>query len=165
MKRCKHRLVIPRGQSAFYFLVDDDGKTIINEWSVRELSQIKDKAGYHRVWSTSPSKERGTFLVHRLVALTFLGCPEGYEKMDVNHIDGDKSNNHYSNLEWVTHHENLKHAGRTGLFSGLRSERKPERNKAIRASYKADKCSYKKLGARFGISGTAARNVIRREKK
>lgn len=48
------------------------------------------------------------YLIHRLVYETFKGeIPEGLE---INHIDGNKSNNHLSNLEMVTAHENMLHA-------------------------------------------------------
>lgn len=56
---------------------------------------------------------RETISVHRLVATYFVEKPEG--KNVVNHIDGNKSNNIYSNLEWVTYAENNAHALETGL--------------------------------------------------
>lgn len=63
--------------------------------------------------------------IHRLVAEYFLQNIEN--KPTVNHKDGDKSNNHYSNLEWCTHSENTIHAFNTDLMK------------------KGQDCSYSKL--------------------
>lgn len=56
--------------------------------------------------------------VHRLVALAFIPNPQN--KSQVNHCDGDKSNNAVWNLEWVTASENHKHGWDTGLFESKR---------------------------------------------
>lgn len=55
------------------------------------------------------------YLVHRLVALTFLDNAD--KKPQVNHIDGNKLNNALSNLEWVTRSENQIHSIKYGLRS------------------------------------------------
>jgi hypothetical protein len=51
--------------------------------------------------------------IHRLVAQAFVANPNGYNV--VNHLDGDKTNNAASNLEWTTSHGNNQHAWDTGL--------------------------------------------------
>ena len=58
--------------------------------------------------------------VHQLVAAMFIGpCPAGKE---LNHKDGVKTNNHVSNLEYVTHTENQHHASVMGLYVSQEGE-------------------------------------------
>lgn len=68
--------------------------------------------GYKLVLLSKENIEKG-FLVHRLVAIHFI--PNIENKPEVNHKDGDKLNNHFSNLEWVTRSENEQHSYDNGL--------------------------------------------------
>lgn len=66
------------------------------------LCQLNDKFGNIK-----------RFLIHRLVALYFVPNPRGLN--EVNHIDGNKNNNRWDNLEWCTRQENMRHAFDMGL--------------------------------------------------
>ena len=68
------------------------------------LTQHPDPKGYWKV-TTSFDCRRVTLKVHRLVAMAFLQNHEN--KPQVDHIDGDKSNNRADNLRWVTNRENF----------------------------------------------------------
>ena len=75
------------------------------------LKTVTDKLGYKRVCLCKD----GTairHLVHRVVASAFI---PGYGR-DVNHINGNTSDNRVSNLEWCSHQENMKKAAETGLI-------------------------------------------------
>jgi hypothetical protein len=76
------------------------------------LKQHKDRHGYLYVTLCVNGKPAKKY-VHRLVADTFI--VGGSDLLQVNHIDGVKSNNVYLNLEWVTAKENIRHAFNTGL--------------------------------------------------
>ncbi len=77
--------------------------------------------GYLTVCLTINRKQTN-YKIHRLVALAFLENPEN--KPQVNHIDGIKTNNNISNLEFVTPSENIVHAHATGLSSANITNRK-----------------------------------------
>lgn len=68
------------------------------------------------------SKDGKTFtkLVHILTAEAFV--PNVEVKPNVNHMDGNKLNNHFKNLSWVTHSENIQHAYDTGLIKKMKSK-------------------------------------------
>ena len=81
--------------------------------SRRYITPVTKKTGYQEILLTSRDGNHHTKLIHRLVAECFCTKREGAN--EVNHINGDKTDNRAANLEWVTRSENLKHAFETGL--------------------------------------------------
>lgn len=79
------------------------------------LSQHLQNGYFYITLSINKKPKRIT--VHRLVAMMFVENP--FNKDIVNHIDGNKQNNHYTNLEWVTQQENTQHAWDTGLAKSV----------------------------------------------
>lgn len=71
------------------------------------LKLVTHHKGYYKAQLLKNNKKKA-FFVHRLVAQAFIPNPEN--KLQVNHKDGDKKNNHVENLEWTTQSENLKHS-------------------------------------------------------
>lgn len=102
--------------------ISNGGRVRSNFYTFNKVMKINlDKDGYPYVHLAGNFKRN--MKIHRLVALTFLDNPEN--KPMVNHIDGVKTNNHVSNLEWVTQSENEKHAWKNNLKnqSGTRNHR------------------------------------------
>ena len=83
----------------------------------RILKQNLNEHGYYQIMLYHNRKYK-TLRVHRLVAHAFCNT-YGLDTscMDVNHIDGNKTNNRSDNLEWCTRSENIIHGMRTGLIS------------------------------------------------
>ena len=98
-----------------------------------------DHCGYREVLLSENGKTNNA-RVHRLMAETFI--PNPYNLRDVNHKDGNKLNNDISNLEWVSHSGNVKHAYDNGLEKKLLGENHhahkltKEAVKDIRQNYK-----------------------------
>ena len=82
----------------------------------RIMKQSISSFGYNRIGLVKNGK-RKVYAVHRLVAKAFIGLAGS--KMQVNHKDGNKLNNHVENLEWVLPSENIQHAIETGLTNNL----------------------------------------------
>ncbi|MBR1807189.1 MAG: NUMOD4 motif-containing HNH endonuclease [Selenomonadaceae bacterium] len=127
-----------------------------------------NKDGYLKVGMTKDGKKK-SFIFHVLVAQAFVPNPDG--KPEVNHIDGNKQNNRPENLEWVTHHENMKHAWRNGLYEKVRGKRSPRAKitndddiRYIRRVYTPGHPEFgaKPLAKKFGLSTTAMQGIIHR---
>ena len=100
-----------------YFSISSCGK-VYSKRTKKELVLGMSKTGY-KILSTRIGGRNGVakcFKIHRLVADAFVP-KTSEERVFVNHIDGDKLNNDYRNLEWCTIAENNSHARMLGLSS------------------------------------------------
>lgn len=95
-------------ESISKYLIDEFGTVFKPSGEIRKPSI--NAYGYSE-YSFFKSPKRKVFRTHRLVALTFIPNPDN--KPHVNHKDGNKLNNHVSNLEWCTASENNFHSVRT----------------------------------------------------
>lgn len=84
--------------------------------AVSSHGRVQSKSGIIHWGTKSPSGYHVTCIggkknqVHRLVAAAFLPPMPTPDHCDVNHKDGDKSNNHFSNLEYMTRAQNIQHS-------------------------------------------------------
>ena len=120
------------------YQVSDQGQ-VRNKNTGHILKLIPDKDGYLRVHLHNDSIVKR---VHRLVAETFIPNPEN--KPQVNHKDGNKTNNCTCNLEWSTVRENNMHALNTGLRKIARPVRIMETGEVFDS---IDECA-KNIGAK-----------------
>ncbi len=91
------------------YYISEDGKIFRDG---KELSTSLTNKGYKSFRGTI-NGIRKHISIHRGVAILYVPNPDN--KLQVNHIDGDKLNNHYTNLEWITNQENRNHAIENGL--------------------------------------------------
>jgi hypothetical protein len=91
------------------------------------LKLFIDKDGYQTV-SLHKKTKNCNKKCHRLVAEAFLSNPEN--KPQINHINCTKTDNRASNLEWVTHSENILHSYKNGIMDNWMSKKR----KAVRCS-------------------------------
>lgn len=94
------------------------GQLVTRHKKERVLKTKINKVGYVRVGICFSKDEITWYSIHRLVCLTFLANPEKYAQ--INHKDGNKLNNHISNLEWCDQSHNIRHAYDTGLNSAAK---------------------------------------------
>jgi len=104
--------------------------------------------------------------IHRLVAAAFIGpCPDG---LQTNHIDGDKTNNHIENLEYLTRHGNIRHSWKIGLRSPIlgtshgMSKLTEAQVLGIRSRYAWGAATQTALAQEYGVSQSRISYIVTR---
>lgn len=110
--------------------------------------------GFHRVTLAMHEGGHKSFGVHRLVAWAFLELPPNYERLIVEHIDGDRSNNRVGNLRWVKKH--------FPTFSGQKhwNARLSDSEVAEMRRLAAQGVMQKELCERYGMTSGAVSNIV-----
>jgi hypothetical protein len=88
------------------------------------LKQRPHRESGHLIVALSRDGKRHDVFVHRLVALAFLGPPPS-ERHEVAHGDGRPTNNHWTNLRWATHAENMLDKRVHGTYPDRKGEKHP----------------------------------------
>lgn len=142
------------------YFIFNDGR-VFSERSNKFLTPVKNSKNYLRI--CTPLKR---YFIHRLVATYFV--PNPTDKPQVNHKDGNKHNNHYTNLEWVTNKENRKHAIDNGLHKVARGINTGS-NKLSENDVRYIRKNYVKgqggnLARQFNVSVPTILNIVNRKK-
>lgn len=151
-----------------YYKVSASGKvfricTYKNKPCFKELASISSKK--YLLVHLCKNGIRNKRTLHRIVAEAFFGkCPAN---MECAHIDGNKFNNHVSNLEWKTHLDNEKDKIVHGtLLSGKNHPNARIGIKLanlIRKDYANNKITYKQLAAKYNLCLNSVAMIIRNE--
>jgi hypothetical protein len=132
----------------------------------RILTPSCDSNGYPSFKIIIPGRRPKNLKVHRAVASAFLGSPPS--GMQVNHKNGDKTDNRSTNLEYVTCRENIHHCWRTGLHgtdhcqgeANCQAKLTTEDVKVIRQLYPS--VSLGKLATQYGVTKSNISCIVRR---
>ena len=141
------------------YLIFKDG-LIKNEKTGRYLKQQNNGRGYMKVTLTINGIQIQRY-VHRLIAEYFVDNP--FNKKQVNHKDGNKQNNYYSNIEWVTNQENRDHAVKNELVpSGVNHYRSKLNKSDIEEIIIFDLDGYKRkdIARIFNVSKSTVSDIL-----
>jgi hypothetical protein len=166
--------------------IDDDGISKIEEWKDipdyfgkyqastlgRVKSSMPHNGTFERILRQTPTKKgyvscglyknkkRGSFLIHRLIAITYIPNPQNLP--EVNHKKGDKKDNRPCAIEWSTHNDNISHAVENSLIQkGEKCHRAKLTEKQV-LEIRASNDDAKYLSVKYNISKNTIWQVKRK---
>jgi hypothetical protein len=164
MKKLKNEVFKQIPEFPNYF-ISNMGRLYTTKLKLVKKFIFNKGSGYYQVILTN-DKIRKNFSVHRLLALAFIPNPQ--KKREINHKDGNKTNNNLSNLEWITHSENALHAYKNGLHEFQRGEKGGNHKLTekevleIRRLKNEEGYSYKKIAKMFHIGESTAYCIVKK---
>lgn len=97
--------------------------------------------------------------IHRLVAQEF--CDNRLERKEVNHKDGNKLNNHASNLEWISRSENIRHSYAIGLRPSPNGNRKHSDDKIMKVfELRKMNLRHKEIAEKLGMGTSTVTHIL-----
>ena len=104
-----------------YYTVTSDGD-FFSDNSGKMKTRDRSGTEYQIINFMKEDGKKKTYRAHRLVLMAF-NPVDDMDKLEVNHINGNKKGNRLENLEWTTSSENQKHAVETGLQKARKGEK------------------------------------------
>lgn len=143
------------------YIVEKNGD-VFNKITGKKLKHHLTNSRYYMIEAQLSKTLRKKPLVHRLVAIKYIPNPMGLPQ--VNHKDGNRLNNHVSNLEWCTAKQNIRHSVISGRHvqgekcgkSVLKSHQVIE----IRMKYKQGKGTQYSLADDYGVSQRCISHIV-----
>ena len=138
--------------------------TIIGS-SGKTLKKRINEDGYEIITMGAPEMRDGRTKVHRIVATVFCENPNPEIFTEVNHIDFNRTNNDYRNLEWVSHVDNIKKSAEANRYKGSHTGEKngrailTENDVKIIKSMIASDISCLKIARDFNVGASTIYNI------
>lgn len=148
-----------------YYEISNYGRvrSLYNRYKMCEFKKPYTRKDGYVVANLIKDGKQTTFYLHRLVANHFIENDD-INMTEINHIDGDKQNNHVDNLEWCTSQQNIIHSYKSNLskigFNRTSSKLTEEMVFKIPSLLK-DGYSIKQISKLFNVSTTAIHHVLK----
>lgn len=142
------------------YFVTEEGKCFHKGKEIKGSNHYK---GYTQICVYKNGKKLKTFYLHRMVAETLIPNPMNLPQ--INHIDGNKKNNHISNLEWVDQSKNIQHRLdilKVGMDDNHKSTKLPAKEVLILRWKKSIgyPMNYREIAKKWGIRVDYLRKIV-----
>lgn len=147
------------------YKITEDGQ-IWSNYINNFLHSTTDKDGYLKIKLSGGSREKKVYVrIATLVAWNYIGFPPQHLiDPTINHIDGNKLNNHYTNLEWIERSINTSIRFNTGIGS-KNSQAKLKENQVIEIAelLVSTNLTTQEIAKRFNVSKSAICNILKKK--